>query len=477
MEDRLTLHIKQPGPASIQFQPPTEPSDATDPARDLSQLFIRARLRPVQARAAGEAGLLDTWEGEAVNEDWYWFTAEVSSMALDAYFTHMTDSTLRNFAREGSEGVALLDSHDGYKLGVGYSAGGRYEEEDGNGRALVVFYIVPGIRFGGKHSFASSDDYIRAIESGVVRDVSASFYGGRWVCDLCHQPYYGRDTTCNHIAGWEYEIERDGKMEHVVCTVAISDAHLSEVSLVYDGATPGAMILKAEQEAEAGRLSPEMVRQIERRYRVKLPVRRGQELALAGMMDSVIGVRTTSASAANFTISAEVEVDGERAMEDEIVETVEEQAVDAAETEQARAMLAEIRQVVTESTAPKGTTLVAAVRWLNEQLAQTIGDRDRALAQVAELQPLADQGRAYREELISQAVAEGVRAIGETFPEETYRAMLANAPLEHIRQVRDTFAEQAKVRFPGGRQTRDADEEDGKPQKRAIPAAAYGVKG
>ena len=163
-------------------------------------------------------------------------------------------------------------------------------------------------------------------------------------------------------------------------------------------------------------------------------------------------------------------------MEEEIIESVEEEVVDAAEAEQARLVLGEIRQVVSESAAPEGTTLAAAVRWLNEELARAIGDRDRALGQVAELQPLADQGRAYREELVNQAVVEGVRAMGEAFPEETYRAMLGNAPLEHIRQVRDTFAEQAAARFPGGRQTRDKNEESGKPQKRAIPAAAYGVK-
>ena len=191
----------------------------------------------------------------------------------------MDASTLRNFARDAAEGVSLLDSHDGYKLGVGYSVGGRFEEEGGEGRAVGIFYIAPGIRFGGKHSFASTDDYIRAVEAGVVRDVSVGFYGGQWVCDLCHQPYYGRGTTCNHIAGWEYEIERDGKMVREICTVTIRDARLSEVSLVYDGATPGAMILKAEQEAEAGRLSPAMVRQLERQYRVKLPTESGRELS------------------------------------------------------------------------------------------------------------------------------------------------------------------------------------------------------
>jgi len=431
---------------------------------------IPARLRPIGRRAEAStraAGLSDVGEAGEEN-DWYFFDAEISSNVLDSYFTHMDASTLRNFAQDAADGRALLDSHDGYKLGVGYSAGGRFEEEDGEGRAVGAFYIVPGIRFGGKHSFASTDDYIRAVEAGVVRDVSVGFHGGRWVCDLCRQPYFGRGSTCNHVAGWEYEIDRDGRPSREICTVTIYDARLSEVSLVYDGATPGAMILKAEQEAAAGRLSPAMVRQIERQYRVKLPGGAGE-----------VRAATTTASTADFAISLG-EVDGERVMdEEEVIEGVDEVVVDVAGTDAgddgARTAVEEIRQAVSESASPEGITLVAAVRWLNEQLAVAVGERDRALGQVAELQPLADQGRAFREELVNQAVAEGVRAMGEAFPEETYRGMLGNTPLEHIRQVRDTFAAQAAERFPGGRQTRDRNEGKEPVRQSQTPVAAYGA--
>ncbi|MCO5181110.1 MAG: hypothetical protein M9896_13805 [Candidatus Promineofilum sp.] len=223
------------------------------------------------------------------------------------------------------------------------------------------------------------------------------------------------------------------------CTVAIHDANLSEVSLVYDGATPGAMILKAEQEAEAGRLSPVMIRQIEKQYRVKLPK------AQPAAKPQALGV--ASAAAGRGT--------GERAMTEEntnveqpveqpeagVVELDGENAADA----EARAALEAIRQIVTQSAAPQGVQLADAVRWLNEQLAQATQERDAARQETARLQPLADQGQAYREDLVTQALAEGVRAMGEAFPEETYRAMLTDAPLEHIRQVRDT------IRNSGGR--------------------------
>ena len=439
-----------------------------------------ARVRMANGRVVEPAGERAIDAGEEV----FTFEAEISSTALDAYFTHMDSSTLRNFARDATTGVALLDSHDGYKLGVGYSDGGRYEEEGGAGRVVVSFYIVPGIRFGGNHSFASSDDYIRAIRSGVVRDVSVGFHGGRWICDLCKQPYFGQGSACNHLAGYEYEIERDGRMTREVCTVAIHDARLSEVSLVYDGATPGAMILKAEQEAEAGRLSPEMARQLERQYRVRLP--KPKDVAIRGGL-----VTAPTAGGVNTTVQIDVDngrsatggapaTDGQGdGMSDDVVVQVEETTpaepeVQAEESE-ARAAVEAVRRALAEVRAPDGVALDTAVRGLGRQLAEAQAELEQSRAEVARLQPLADQGRAYRDELINQAVAEGVRALGETFPEETYRAMLANAPLEHIRQVRDTFAAQAAERFPGGRQTRDENKSE-QPKRSGTPAAAYGAQ-
>lgn len=425
-------------------------------AMGLDALRVPAQMRAITAQAANEEGLLN--DDQLLDDGRYVFAAEISSMALDAYFTHMADSTLRNFANEAATGVSLLDSHDGRKLGIGYSAGGRYEEENGNGRAVATFYIVPGIRFGGQHSFAGTDDYIRAIEGEVVRDMSVGFYGGRWVCDLCHQPYYGFSTDCHHLAGWEYEIEIDGRLQRKICTVTIHDAHLSEVSLVYDGATPGAMILKAEDEARAGRLSPTQHRMIERSYRIQLPdqIAANVNREQGENMDEETG------------IEREVETEGQVAATEQdpvVVPASAEEPSDAAD----RVMLIEVRQAVEASPAPADESPAGAIRWLTQQLAA-------AQAEVTRLQPLADQGRAYHDDLVNQALVEGVRALGETFPEETYRAMLAGAPLEHIRQVRDTFAAQAADRFPGGRQTRDAKDEKPTPQTPATPAAAYGAR-
>lgn len=152
---------------------------------------------------------------------------EISSTRLDSYFTHMMASTLQNFAQEAQEGRSFLDSHDGGKLGLGYTFGGELALEGDSALAVANFYTVPGIRFGGQHSFASTDDFIKAVEARIVRDVSVGFHGGRWVCDICGGDYF-RYSQCSHFAGVEYEqTGEDGVTKRTLATVGIHDAHLS----------------------------------------------------------------------------------------------------------------------------------------------------------------------------------------------------------------------------------------------------------
>lgn len=472
----------------------------TNPAAAEITGRARAVVQPLETRASGEDG-----DGRFV------FAAEISNTRLDSYYTHMALSTLRNFAQGANEGVAFLDSHDGRKLPIGYSLSGTFEEQGEFGRVLAEFYITPGINFGGQHSFASTDDLIRAIKTRVVRDVSVGFYGGRYICDLCHQPYYGGwmdDHYCPHIAGWEYEIEADGQIERVTCTVTIHDSKLSEVSAVFDGATPGAMILKAEQEAAAGRLQPEQVRFVERQYRMKLT---SSGFAVPDTERSyddtpvIVHIHGTNGKADDIeaavrqalrqggltlprmlTTEEQMMSDTQETREPEIEETeVEEQPTadnndETPESEdrqppadEARAIVREVSAALAHSGSPAGTTLADGVRWLTnrvteleQQAAELQQQRAEALAEAERLRPLADDGRIYRADLIEEAIAEGIRAQGEAFPQETYRTMLAGQSLEGIKRVRDAFAELAGQRFPGGRQTRD-DVPDQTPERRS----------
>lgn len=378
---------------------------------------------------------------EGLPESAFYRQMEISSTRLDSHFTHMMPSTLQNFIDAAKEGRAFLDSHDGRKLGIGYTIGGELATEGEILRAMTGFYTMPGINFGGQHSFASTDDYIRAVEAQIVRDVSVGFYGGTWVCDVCGGDYRSY-RTCPHWAGSMVEVHDEaGDPEMVRVTVAIHDGELSEVSAVYDGSTPGAMIRKAQDAAREGAIDEKQRSILEVRYKVALPE---HDRAFKGVD---LTHKQTGPEAGEEKPAAR-----EGRLQDEVpeMETVELTLSDV------RAILTRQGYEGAEAVATADDVL-AALNWSNDELSR--------------LRPLADTGTAYRADLIDEALAEGVRAQGEKFPSETYRDMLANASLDHIKQVRDQFAEQAGERLPSGRQTEDGGE--AQPTETRLPDAAY----
>ncbi len=94
---------------------------------------------------------------------------------------------------------------------------------------------------------------------------------------------------------------------------------------------------------------------------------------------------------------------------------------------------------MTEPPTGEDRALVDALRELQE-----------SRAEVARLAPLADQGTAYRDELVARTVVQGKRAFGVAFPEETYRALLGRATFDEIKAMADAFKGQADARVPTG---------------------------
>lgn len=363
------------------------------------------------------------------------FASESSNNSLDAYCTHMTERTLRNFAAGGAAGVQFLDSHNSRNLGYGRTFAGRFELVPDRSpdfsinrpgvqlamqppaqymRAILETFTVPGIRFGGGLTYASTDDFIRAARAGIARDISVGFYGGDWICDICGNNYRSWHD-CYHLAGFDYPVGEQGDLV-VVATVAIDGAFLAEHSAVYDGATPQAMIIKAEEMSRAGELSPESKRLFEVRYHVDLPVSARRSFPATPL---------------------------EKPMN--------------------------VIQQLRDAGAPADVDSVdAGIAWL-------LNDRVALRAQIDELTPLAEQGRQYLETLREQVIAAGIRAMGQEFPADTYRAMLKNAGIEELKRLHDGFEQAARQRLPGGRQTADKHEPPAAaaPRANGVPDAAY----
>lgn len=350
--------------------------------------------------------------GEA-EDTLFYFRAEISNTLLDSHFTHMSTKTLQNYVEDSNRGVSFLKGHDRRSLPVGYSVGAMLETIDTKQRVLADFYTVRGLQ--------DTDDLIKRIQANILRDVSVGFHGGEMTCDICGQDFW----ECRHYPGIKFTEKIDGREQVVVSTFTIDDARLSEVSGVFDGSTPDAMILKAERAAKAGELSQEQVDMLEQRYRVKLP----------------------SASKAIFTVT---ENSG-------LVVPVKERKMEEKELKEAFEGVRTLVKVETEE------EVLPAVRTLQ--------------AKVDELTPLADDGRQYRSDLIAEALSEGVRAFGNDFKKETYEGMLKSAPIATIRSMRDDWAKVAKSVLPSGRASVDSDPVKTEPKKEVVlrPDAAYSL--
>lgn len=413
---------------------------------------------PVRAVPLGppNAALLETIRAHVLddailetNEPYVW-QAQASNDREDAYATRMHRSTLENFAADASAGVAFMNSHrTGGFIGLAELPMGRTIEGKVVGasaanplRVDITSYTLRGLDLNG----LSTDRFIDGMRSGIARDVSVGFYGGEYRCSICDRDML-RDWECRHWPGREYpKLDAKGKEvegETLRAVAWIHDAHLAELSVVYDGACPGAMVLKARSLASAGELKPQEIDFLEARYRVRLPVlarsfpgadipqpaQEAEHMDLTPEQIASIRLALTSAGAAP----------------DADIPTAVRAVVDGAQVTSA--------------------ALIAA----NEQI-----DRLRPFEdEVTRLRPLADEGRAYRADLVTSALTEGARAYGTDFSEETYRGLLEAAPLETIKRMAADWKKAGDEIFKGGRKTQDTTEPKPANGRAPVPMTAY----
>lgn len=355
----------------------------------------------------------------------FFFAFEASNSSLDAYFTRMAASSLRNYAQNAAAGVSICDSHRTRELGVGQSLTGQYVEDGELARVIVEAFTVPGL--------PDTDAVIHKLSTGIARDVSIGFGDADFVCSVCGLDLWSWD--CPHIPGVSYTVQRRNEKGEVVAedeAVAfawVENATLREISIVYDGATPGCGILKATQEVEAGRVTPAIANRFAAAYR---------GLVIPGYRQLWPG----------FT-------EKDTRMNPETTST--ESAVPVAPAPLAQPLTpAEPRSTPQQSAAQREGVALECVREALTTAGIAPDDPVTGLRQMADL---ARDGRQYRTDLIASALAEGTRAMGNDFSVETWRAMLERASLNEIKTISDQWRAQADLVLPSGRKSADSSSE------------------
>lgn len=407
----------------------------------------------------------------------YFWAVDASNNQVDTYFTAMAPSSLRNYAEDAEDGVAFQNSHSRSSLPLGHSLSGKFVGGT-KARTSMDFYTVRGLNISG----INTDEFIRGMETGLLNDVSIGFYGADYRCSICNKDMFDWsipwEERCRHIPGIEYDTtDKSGNVTgRIVCIAYVENARLSEVSVVYDGATPGAAIRKAQSEAEAGEIRPDVVDIIEARYRIKLP-NSGKRYAGVDVPD---GGRTVD--------SNKVELEGEVKEETRVIGAGEERKVE----EVAPPATEEVVEVSSRSADPivpvsenKAPVVVDNTRGV---LASALSDAGvkpgddpiatlRALVEeIRTNRPLAKDGKQYRADLIADALDQGVRALGNDFDKEAYEELFRTASIETVKSIRDSFSKRASDAIPVGRSTVEGEEPvivEAKPEVRKRPASVY----
>lgn len=389
----------------------------------------------------------------------YFWPAEISSGRLDSWFTYMAQSSLKNYAKDADRGVAILPGHDHSTLPYGYSLRGQFfKPNDGDAesaRVVAHSYTVRGLVLAG----VATNDVIDGMRAGLIRDVSIGFHGGEYICSICGRDMM-RDWDCWHWPGIEYAVgensydpktgKKNADAETKLCTATIENAGLSEISHVYDGATPGAMILRAEFAIAERLIKPEAVAALEQRYRHRLPqlarqfagVEFGRSKADEGKGDPMPDKETTAPA----------------------TEPTTERAAPTPTPLPTSDPVFAIRQMLDAAGIQQGESdLGARVRFL-------IAERDR-------LTPLADIGTQLRAKLIDAALDEGVRAYGNDFKKEDERADLETLSVAAIERRAASYKRIADAAIPGERKTVNGDQPAADAQQTSRvqrPVWAYG---
>ncbi len=344
----------------------------------------------------------------------------------------------------------------------------------------------------------SANALIKKIETGILSDTSIGFSTDRMTCSICGMNYFG--GSCSHWKGRIYEMA-DGTKK--VCTVTAmppsviipyNNNSLFEESLVWDGAYPGAMVTQSKHgdiiETQSGKFSildekeelPENT-PIWGRYcngNIITMVKKADDKKVFATGGISTGKLATTMSNDPGTVVRSLNGDGE------VVETIElkgGEKMNEAVKNMLEAFGVEFNEEEFDATemfnqlAGKWAAIPEAepqegqidMYITQEQAVQGLGIEDIFPEEVLRL---AKEGQEYHRTLTEEAIAMGVRAMGNDFPAETWEKSFAKMDTKAIKDIMKTCELQANAEIPAGRVT---DPQAGEDRIASLPDDAYKV--
>lgn len=338
-----------------------------------------------------------------------------------------------------------------------------------------MYYMPTDVELPAAAPYPSTTKMAQAIDMGLSRDTSIGFGIDRYECSICHNDIRDWDN-CMHMPGQVYDV---GENKKQMCIVDCKGGQLIEQSSVFRGAYPIAGIQR--QDAASASTPMELVPDAELKaiplgalvFHTYDVMNGLQTFVPAGTARrNIEGLSTAGAGAAGKEQQAAAST------QDPVDPPAPALAPDAAEVERLKAELAsaqtERQAAVDRATAAEDRVTLA------EQALSGAQERIRtALALTPEQDPVAfvesmardlQDTVTYRQHLVDETVAMGVRAHGNAFPAEQWQAFLSDPKrtLAELQQQAKAFEGEAFKRLPASRLSVPADPpgEDPEPDNR-----------
>lgn len=332
-------------------------------------------------------------------EDVFVYQGIISSDAMDSYYTKMdAETSLRNYANDLKAGTPLMTYHETSQSPIGRSFDSSIDvKEDGKTVVRGLFYIVRHTKINGE----STDDLIRQIETGTLTEMSVGFGG----INLWYKSSYdGKDIFESRY--YPGDKDENGNLVYYY----IMDATLREVSLVYKGACPDAVVERIRNDLPNMEDAERQIQKYETRFnvRIDMPKQRSKE--------------------------------GKRMNIEEITRAVEKGDLQRGELLKALKV-----DAITEG---------------QRSILKELGE-DASIETVRSLKEKAEIGKRAFEEKLDELVKARV-AIGQEFDQEKYKEQMRSMDVDFIEDQTRLFEDIKKAEFKPGRQTQKQNDEDGK---------------
>lgn len=332
-------------------------------------------------------------------EDVFVYQGIISSDAMDSYYTKMdAETSLRNYANDLKAGTPLMTYHETSQSPIGRSFDSSIDvKEDGKTVVRGLFYIVRHTKINGENT----DDLIRQIETGTLTEMSVGFGG----INLWYKSSYdGKDIFESRY--YPGDKDENGNLVYYY----IMDATLREVSLVYKGACPDAVVERIRNDLPNMEDAERQIQKYETRFnvRIDMPKQRSKE--------------------------------GKRMNIEEITRAVEKGDLQRGE------LLKALK--------------VDAITDGQRSILKELGE-DASIETVRSLKEKAEIGKRAFEEKLDELVKARV-AIGQEFDQEKYKEQMRSMDIDFIEDQTRLFEDIKKAEFKPGRQTQKQNDEEGK---------------